>query len=251
MLEAALSALDLFPLLPASIRRAVRRRQIAWIGGRLCAECSLQMLGFPSHSVPRGSNGEPIWPQGVVGSITHTELSAHAVVVRRMDGAGIGIDSERVVDPKTQQAVAAICCDLSERTAWLQGPDALVRTTLLFAAKEAFYKAAWPALRRFITFDEVVAHAWNAATGSISLRTAHALPNAEFEATYRLDEAQATVHVSVNLDKSLVARLAETRGQLTFQNVKFFSSSLCQKNTTWIGCRNENIPDFNNCIPTL
>ena len=93
-LEVALSALDLTPLLPASIRRAVRRRQIAWIGGRLCAERSLQLLGLSSHSVPQGHGGEPIWPQGVAGSITHAELSAHAVVVRRTDGAGIGIDSD-------------------------------------------------------------------------------------------------------------------------------------------------------------
>jgi 4'-phosphopantetheinyl transferase EntD len=115
-LDASLSGLDLLPLLPASIRRAVRRRQIAWIGGRLCAERSLQLLGLLSHSVPRGPGGEPIWPQGVAGSITHTELSAHAVVVRRTDGAGIGIDSERVVDPETQQAGAAVCCNVSEQT---------------------------------------------------------------------------------------------------------------------------------------
>jgi enterobactin synthetase component D len=229
VLEDALSALDLRPLLPASIRRAVRRRQIAWIGGRLCAERSLQLVGLPSHSVPRGPGGEPVWPQGVAGSITHTELTAYAVVVRRTDGAGIGIDSERVVDQESQQAVAAVCCNVSERTAWIQGPDAFVRTTLLFAAKEAFYKAAWPALQRFINFDEVAAHGWDTIGGTILLHTTSALPKAEFEAAYCFDEALATVHVSVNLDASLVTHLAEARGRPTFRGGKISRSSLWQE----------------------
>ena len=250
-LDASLSGLDLLPLLPASIRRAVRRRQIAWIGGRLCAERSLQLLGLLSHSVPRGPGGEPIWPQGVAGSITHTELSAHAVVVRRTDGAGIGIDSEHVVDPKTQQAVAAVCCNVIEQTAWLQGPDSLVRTTLLFAAKEAFYKAAWRALRRFIDFDEVAAHAWNAAAGTILLRTAPPLPKAEFEAAYRLDETLATAHVSVNLDASLVARLAEARGRLNFPGRKGHSVCRWGEKTAWIERCNGKVLHFKNSVPTM
>jgi enterobactin synthetase component D len=210
-LEAAVSGLDLGSLLPVTIHRTVRRRQLAWIGGRVCAERSLQLLGFSTCSVPRGPDGEPLWPQGVAGSITHADLSAHAMVVRRNDGAGIGIDSEPIVDPTTQQAVAAVCCNPKERSAWLQGPDHLVKTTALFAAKEAFYKAAWPALRRFIGFDEVEAHAWHAATGVIALRTIGALPESTVDATYRLGECGKTMHVSISLDAPFVERLTQVR----------------------------------------
>jgi enterobactin synthetase component D len=210
-LEAALSALDASALVPDSIRRAARRRQIEWIGGRLCAERALQLLGLPFQAVSGGPSGEPLWPRGVAGSITHAESSAHALVMRRSDGAGIGIDSERIVDPQAQQAVAAVCCDANERAAWLRGPDAPVRATLLFAAKEAFYKAAWPALRRFIEFDEVEAHAWDEPGGTIVLRTAPTLPDAQVRAVYRIDEARSTVHVCVHLDASLVHRLAQAR----------------------------------------
>ncbi len=210
-LDAALSGLDLTTFVPLPIRRAVRHRQLAWLGGRVCAERALQLLGVSSCSVPRGAEGEPVWPPGVAGSITHADSSAHALVVRRSDQAGIGIDSERVIDPATQQAVAAVCCSPSEQTAWLQGPDALAKTTVLFASKEAFYKAAWPALRRFIDFDEVEAHSWQTAQGRVLLRTTGRLPRAEFAATYCLDEARSMVHVSVHLEASLVARLAQTR----------------------------------------
>jgi enterobactin synthetase component D len=210
-LDADLSALDARTLVPDSIRHAVRKPQIEWIGGRLCAESALRLLGPPFHAVPRGPRGEPLWPQGVAGSITHEESSAHALVMRRSDGAGIGIDSERIVDPQAQQAVAAICCNANERATWLQGPDALVRTTLLFAAKEAFYKAAWPALRRFIEFDEVEVHASNVPDGTIVLRTSTTLPDAQLQAIFRIDEARSTVHVCIHLDASFVHRLTQAR----------------------------------------
>lgn len=210
VLEKALAAIELAKLLPPSLRSAVARRQVEWIGGRLCAEHALERLGMFHCGVPRGPQGAPLWPPGIAGSITHTDNAAYALVASRSDGAGLGIDSEPLVDESAQSAVASLCCCPSERAAWLGGTDCRLRTTLLFAAKEAFYKAAWPAVGRFIDFDEVTVQQWNHADGTIVLRLGPSLTEASASACYHVDEIGGIVHTRVSLDVALVARLASS-----------------------------------------
>ncbi len=207
-LDAALGASAFAACLPPALQRSVRSRQLGWIGGRLCAEHALAALGHTSHGVPRGDGGEPLWPAAVAGSITHTDAAAHALVVRRADCAGVGIDSEHVLDTAAQSDVASVCCSAAERAAWLDGSDALVRTTIVFAAKESFYKAAYPSVRRFIDFDEVDVVAWNVAGGTLVLRCADRLapPGTLVTAHYRVD-GPAEVHARIVLDATLAARL--------------------------------------------
>jgi len=207
----ALSGLELDALLPRALQNAVRHRQIAWIGGRLCAERALDRAGAPGQAVPRGDHGEPVWPAGVAGSITHTDITAHALVTRRADGAGLGIDSEHLVDADAQRAIAHVCCSPRERARWLEGIDSRLRTTLLFAAKEAIYKAAWPAVHRFIDFDEATALDWNDPAATIEFRLGPALADACAVAHYRIDEPGQAVHACVSLDEALIARLKALR----------------------------------------
>ena len=104
--------------------------------------------------------------------------------------------------------VAGVCRSATERAAWLSGPDAALRTTILFAAKESFYKAAYPSVRRFIDFDEVDAVAWDDAGGTLVLRPRERLaaPGMLVAAHYRVD-ATAEVHARVVLDTALAAGL--------------------------------------------
>lgn len=211
ILDAALSGLELASLLPEALRRSVRRRQVAWLGGRLCAEHALERLGEVSCGVARGASGEPVWPRGIAGSITHTDLAAHAIALRRADGAGIGIDSEFLVDEQALAAISTICCSKDERETWLARPDDPLRTTLLFAAKEAFYKAAWPVVRRFVDFDEVAVQEWHESSGTIVLRLAPTLVAGDAIVRYCVGNTGDVVHARVTLDAELVNRLAEKR----------------------------------------
>jgi len=207
-LDAALGASAFATLLPPALQRSVRRRQLGWIGGRLCAERALAALGQPHRGVPRGDGGQPVWPPGIAGSITHTDAAAHALVVGRADCAGVGIDSERLLGAAGYADVASVCCSAAERAAWLAGPDAALRTTILFAAKESFYKAAYPTVRRFIDFDEVDAVAWDVASGSLVLRPHERLaaPGTLVTAHYRIDDG-SEVHAAIVLDAALAGRL--------------------------------------------
>ena len=74
--EAALG--DEPPDLPAdeaiSMVRAVPRRRVEFATGRLCARRAMAALGHARVSIPRAQDRVPIWPDGIVGSITHTDF---------------------------------------------------------------------------------------------------------------------------------------------------------------------------------
>jgi 4'-phosphopantetheinyl transferase EntD len=116
-----------------------RRREFAL--GRACARAALEKLGHGGAVIGRAANGAPLWPQGIIGSITHTRDYAAAVVGEARHHSGIGVDAERV-GGVTQDLWPRLFDD-AER-AHLMGLDAadrLIAATLFFSAKEACYKA--------------------------------------------------------------------------------------------------------------
>ena len=123
--------------LPGSLHQAAPKRQREYLAGRLCAAVALQKIGGPSHV---GMEGRiPVWPPGFTGSISHSERKA--VAVARRGGGGIGIDCEDWVSSLTAEELAASI--FTEREASLKpaGMTSAEFFTLLFSAKEAFYKA--------------------------------------------------------------------------------------------------------------
>lgn len=156
-----------WPLVPP---RAVRSRQLAFVAGRLCAEAALQQLGAPhTVGVARGDVGQPLWPGGWTGAISHTGRSALAVAGCRQGDCDLGVDVEPLIDPRTQPAVLQQCVHDSER-AWLQAAASFgLALTVLFSAKEAYYKAVYRRVRRFIDFKEVAVSAWSPQRGTFQI----------------------------------------------------------------------------------
>ena len=61
----------LFPEEERLITRAVEKRRKEFTTARLCARKAMERLGVAPVPVLSGLRGEPLWPQGVIGSITH------------------------------------------------------------------------------------------------------------------------------------------------------------------------------------
>ncbi len=142
-------------ILPPAIQRSVFRRRLSYVGGRLCAELAMARLGWHDRVIGRSASGVPIWPEGLVGSISHTDSTAYCVVARRSRTLGVGIDSEIIVSPEELQSVRSLCCTTFENDVWFDtGKDALLGT-LLFSSKECLYKAIYPMMGRFVDFTEV------------------------------------------------------------------------------------------------
>ena len=62
------------------IARSVAKRRNEFITVRYCARIALGELGFPPVPILKGDKGEPCWPDGVVGSLTHCAGYRGAVV---------------------------------------------------------------------------------------------------------------------------------------------------------------------------
>ncbi|HYI71282.1 MAG TPA: 4'-phosphopantetheinyl transferase superfamily protein [Skermanella sp.] len=74
------------------------RRFRDFCAGRHCAHEALRGLGVPARAILRSENGAPLWPEGVIGSISHCPGLAAACAARASaDGvASVGLDVERI-----------------------------------------------------------------------------------------------------------------------------------------------------------
>jgi 4'-phosphopantetheinyl transferase EntD len=120
-----------------------RRREFA--EGRDCARAALRALGAPLGAILAGSDGAPLWPDGIVGSITHKGGYRAAAVARASDLAGLGIDAEP--DARLPEGVLETVAsprELDEVEILLAGRPGIAWDRLLFTAKESALKAASP-----------------------------------------------------------------------------------------------------------
>jgi 4'-phosphopantetheinyl transferase EntD len=117
---------------------------------RIVARGLLMRLGYPDAQVPKGAGGAPIWPAGVVGSLAHDEAVAVAAVGLRRDFASIGID----VEPAGALPADMLALVVTPRERRVVDDDP-VRARLLFAAKEAVYKAIYPLDGVFLEFGDI------------------------------------------------------------------------------------------------
>jgi enterobactin synthetase component D len=142
--------------LPGAPAGAVRKRRIDWLAGRLCAHAALGALGAEApEPLGRHPSGAPAWPAGWTGSITHAAGVAMAVAAPARPGLGIGIDTEAVIaNRSTAAAVIAQCIHPHEQERFDPGRHPAL-LTLLFSAKEAYYKAARAGVGRMIDFLEM------------------------------------------------------------------------------------------------
>lgn len=135
------------PLLPEEARlvaRALPLRRREFSAGRACARLGLSRLGFPAAPLLSGPDRAPIWPQGAVGSITHSAGYCAAAVARESEVRGLGIDAE--ANQPLPEGVAELVCTASEQAWAAVAPGNEVNwPTLIFSAKESVYKA-WHAV---------------------------------------------------------------------------------------------------------
>ena len=134
------------------IAKAVAKRRNEFVTVRYCARQALGELGVPPVPILKGDKGEPCWPDGVVGSLTHCEGYRGAAVGRRAEVRSVGIDAEPH-DVLPKGVLDAI--SLPAERGGLHGfPSGLHWDRILFCAKEATYKAWYPMTGRWLGFED-------------------------------------------------------------------------------------------------
>lgn len=144
----------LLPDEAAQIGWAVESRMREFTTARTCARRALRILGLPALPILCGPKREPLWPPGVVGSITHCCGFRAAAVAMQRDIMAIGIDAE-IHAPLPSGVLEQVCVDQERR--WLAGASGSLHwDRLLFSAKEAVYKAWFPLTGRWLGFEDAV-----------------------------------------------------------------------------------------------
>lgn len=140
----------LLPAEAASItarQPAMRRASGAarWIAHGLLAD-----IGFNDFAVLRTPSGAPAWPDGITGSLAHDDDVAVAAVAPVGDIVSLGIDVEPALPlPDDIFTLVAIPEDRIETA------DPYLAGRILFAAKEAVYKAVYPLDRQVLGYEHI------------------------------------------------------------------------------------------------
>jgi 4'-phosphopantetheinyl transferase EntD len=151
--------------------------------GRASARDALAELGLPGVGIGRGEAGEPLWPSGTVGAISHSPDLAVAIVGWRSDYAGIGVDVEEPARGPTARAARLVC--RPSEMAWVDPEAGTTRLTMLFSAKEALFKAVYPIAGVWLGFAEAEL-SWHAERGVFEARVLKAVGEG-YPADFRME----------------------------------------------------------------
>lgn len=120
--------------------------------GRVAARRALANFDIVDYPLLAGESRAPLWPDGIVGSLSHAGDQCVAVVSRRSDCAGLGIDIERAVD--LQPRVRQLVLTEDERRQLDAMPSFPFVDSLLFSIKESVYKCYQPHTQTWLGFQQ-------------------------------------------------------------------------------------------------
>jgi 4'-phosphopantetheinyl transferase EntD len=160
----------LFPGEEELIRNAVEIRRKEFTTARWCARRALGELGLAPAPILKGERGAPIWPGGVVGSMTHCAGYRAAAIARRTDVLTVGIDAEPHEPlPDGVHETIALATEQQRELELRRASPEIHWDRLLFSAKESVYKAWFPLTHRWLGFEQadIVLHSNGSFTAGL------------------------------------------------------------------------------------
>ncbi|MHA5046998.1 4'-phosphopantetheinyl transferase family protein [Streptomyces sp. SD15] len=145
----------LYPEEAAQAAPFVPKRRAEFAAVRACARRAMEKLGVPAQPVPRGESGAPVWPSGLIGTMTHCPGYCAASLTRATDLASLGIDAETHEELPEDVIEQVALPTESDRLRGLAVRHPSVHwDRLLFSAKESVYKAWFPLTGQWLGFFE-------------------------------------------------------------------------------------------------
>lgn len=133
--------------------------------GRYAAHCALKALKREVVPVLRGKKGEPIWPAGIVGSISHKDRIAVAAVGRKEKYKGMGVDIEDLMIALSEKEYSLFCTPTE-----IQSIRKRQKTPIeLFSRKEAVLKAYYESFNKLYNWEDIDVISLSGMSGAMSL----------------------------------------------------------------------------------
>ncbi|WBB77581.1 4'-phosphopantetheinyl transferase superfamily protein [Micromonospora sp. WMMD882] len=182
--------------------RAVESRRRDFTAGRVCARRAMTDLGLPAVAVPSADDRSPVWPAGVVGTITHTKGYAAAAAARADEIRSVGMDAEqhKILDA----GVLRLICLSEELDRCARLPAGISWPALVFSAKETVYKVWHPVVGTWLDFH----HAHIEIDPDAGSWTARIVPKKIEEARQKVDDPPDVVTGRFALADGLVRTAA-------------------------------------------
>lgn len=135
--------------------------------GRFCALSALSKLGnYNNFIIEVDDDRSPVWPKDVVGSISHSKAYSCSAVASCQELIGIGVDLESSARVKEKLARMIKFNSDVKSDPRLSTEELL---SLIFSAKESFYKALYPQVKCFFGFEDAAVTKINESSFSIEL----------------------------------------------------------------------------------
>jgi len=112
---------------------------------------ALRSIGIKNPGpVLKGSSSEPLWPEGIIGALSHCRGMAVCAVCYGDKLRGLGIDIEELAGDMPQDVIRLVCTD--REMEWVRGE--LYKMKMIFSAKEAAFKAFFPSVKMYMDFKD-------------------------------------------------------------------------------------------------
>jgi 4'-phosphopantetheinyl transferase EntD len=138
------------------INGASAKRIGEFCAGRYCAHQVLEQLGFSHVPVLKNQHGAPIWPKGIVGSISHSSEMSIAVAARSVDIQALGVDIQYYGHPFPDQTFATLFRRQEIRSILNAPPEFVDQYAYsIFASKESALKCIYSAFGHCLEFTDI------------------------------------------------------------------------------------------------
>lgn len=135
--------------------RYAARRMRTFATGRAVLKEALAHAGGQAGAIGRSARGAPLLPLGFIGSLSHKDELAVALVDKSDGDVTLGVDVE-LVGAATRDIASHVLTPREQAQLAHLDDERRARAVLeRFSIKEAFYKAIDPKLERFVGFLEV------------------------------------------------------------------------------------------------
>lgn len=160
---------------PANFEHMAVKRRARFLAGRLAARIALESLNTPSTQVPVGIDRQPAWPINISGSISHTDnfsiATAESFEHSPMKHIGLDVQAE-LSDNEVELLLQTVLTenDLKILQPGVTGLNRNQLFTLIFSAKESFFKASYPQVKRYFDFNVVSVESVNMQNHQLTLK---------------------------------------------------------------------------------
>ena len=138
-----------------AVAGAVEKRRREFASGRELARRALTRFSYHNVTIPAGADRAPVWPCGIVGSISHTDTVCAVAAAQQSSGiASVGLDIEKA-KPLPADLWETVMSQ-AERAGLPEVPglDAGLLAMVVFSAKEASYKCQYQLSKEFFDFSD-------------------------------------------------------------------------------------------------